>query len=91
MTAKQIMDFAEENANDENNFFFLRQDLQSELDEITGKLESQPKNKVLLKKAKDLMEKLRMLNIMYEQRMELFTQAKQATERDMGRLEKYDN
>lgn len=86
MTAKQIMDFAEENANDENNFFFLRQELQNELDEFTGRLESQPKNKVLLKKAKDLMEKLRMLNIMYGQRMELFTQAKQATERDMRRV-----
>lgn len=43
MTAKQIMDFAEENSTDENNFFFLRQDLQRELDEITGELESQPK------------------------------------------------
>lgn len=90
MTAKQIMDFAEENSTDENNFFFLRQELQNELDELTGKLESQPKNKVLLKKAKDLMEKLRMLNIMYGQRMELFTQAKQATERDMRRV-KNDN
>lgn len=90
MTAKQIMDFAEENSTDENNFFFLRQDLQRELDEITGELESQPKNKVLLKKAKDLIEKLRMLTIMYEQRMELFTQAKQATERDMRRV-KNDN
>lgn len=86
MTAKQIMDFAEENSTDENNFFFLRQELQNELDELTGKLESQPKNKVLLKKAKDLMEKLRMLNIMYGQRMELFTQAKQSTERDMRRV-----
>lgn len=90
MTAKQIMDFAEENSTDENNFFFLRQELQNELDELTGKLESQPKNKVLLKKARDLMEKLRMLNIMYGQRMELFTQAKQSTERDIRRV-KNDN
>lgn len=76
MTAKQIMDFADKHARDSWNFCFIKEALEYERDNLIVKLERTPFDKRLKNKIQELNEKIRMLNIMYSQRLELFNQAK---------------
>ena len=76
MTAKQIMDFADKHAKDTWNFYFIKEALIYERDKLTAELESTPFNKKLKNKLQEVNEKIRMLDIMYSQRLELLNQAK---------------
>jgi hypothetical protein len=76
MTAKQIMDFADKHAKDTFNFCFIKEALIYERDKLLVKLECTPFNKRLKNKLQEVNEKIRMLNIMYNQRLELYNQAK---------------
>lgn len=76
MTAKQIMDFVEENAHSKDMFADLEQDLTNQKYDILVKLERSPKDKKLKKQYSDVCEKLRMIYLMRVQRLELLMQAK---------------
>ena len=75
MTAKQIMDFAEQNSNAKDMFNELEEELNEEKTATLIKLESDYKNKKLTRRYNDICEKLRMVMIMRTQRLELFLQA----------------
>lgn len=76
MTAKQIMDFMEQNAREEDMFGKLEDKVTNEKLEIVVLLEHNPDNKKLKQKYTEACEKLRAIFIMREQRLELFRQAK---------------
>lgn len=76
MNAKQIMDFADKHAKDTFNFYFIKEALIYEQDKLIAKLECSPSDIKLKNKLQEVNEKIRMLNIMYNQRLELFNQAK---------------
>lgn len=76
MTAKQIMKFANEHAYDGNMFYEAELSLTEEKYEILIKLESDPYNKGLNRKFRDILEKFEMIQILRTQRLELMRQAK---------------
>lgn len=76
MTAKQIMDFVEENSHSKDMFGDLEQDLTNQKYDILVKLEKSPNDKKLKKQYYDVCEKIRMIYLMRAQRLELFSQAK---------------
>lgn len=75
MNAKQIMDFADEHANETNMFNDLERALDEEKFNILVELESNPDDKKLNRQYKDVCEKMRMVLIMRRQRLELFREA----------------
>ena len=75
MTAKQILDFAEEHAQSTDMFCELEAALILEKTAVYIKLEQDCDNKKLLKQIKDIDEKLRMIYLMKAQRVELLRQS----------------
>lgn len=75
MTAKQIMDFVEENAHSKDMFGDLENDLTNQKYDILVKLEKSPNDKKLKKQYYDVCEKIRMIYLMRVQRLELFEQS----------------
>ena len=75
MTAKQILDFAEKHAHEKDMFNELSNILESEKIDLVIKLEEQPNNKKLLKQFSNVKEKLRIISLMKNQRLELFYQS----------------
>lgn len=76
MTAKAIMDFIEKYAHEPDMFGNLEQDLTNEKYDILVEIEHNYENKKLNRKYQDICEKLRMIQLMRMQRLELFMQAK---------------
>lgn len=75
MTAKQIMDFMEENGREEDMFGNLEIIIKEEKFNIVVQLEHTPDDKTLKRKYINICEKLRAIQIMREQRLELYRQA----------------
>ena len=75
MTAKQILDFAEQYAHEKDMFGAVEDNLQREKFDVFCKLEQEPNNKKLYRQYVDICEKLRMLCLMRNQRLELFYQS----------------
>lgn len=75
MTAKQIMDFVEENAHSKDMFGDLERDLTNQKYDILVKLEKSLSDKKLKKQYYDVCEKIRMIYLMRVQRLELFEQS----------------
>lgn len=76
MTAKQILDFANEHAKDSaEGLFNIEQVLIHCGIELAIKAEHEPYNKTLIKQMQDTNEKLQMIILMKSQRLELFYQS----------------
>ena len=76
MTAKQILDFAEEHAKDSTEGLFkIEQVLVQCGIELAIKAEQEPYDKTLIKQIQDTNEKLQMVILMKSQRLELFYQS----------------
>ena len=74
MTAKQLLEFAAQHITN-TDLFSLLGSLQREQLEIARQLETNPKNKSLVKQYADLCEKMQMIQLMQSQRLELFYQS----------------
>lgn len=74
LTAKQLLEYAAEHSTNKDLFSVVRA-LQNEQLEIARQLEAAPKNKTLIRKYNDLCEKLQIIQLMQEQRLELFYQS----------------
>ena len=72
MNAKQLMEFAGEQAYEPNKVNDLERALDEEKFNILVELESNPVDKKLNRQYKDVCEKMRMVLIMRRQRLELF-------------------
>ena len=77
MTAKQLLDFAEQHAQSTDMFCALEESLILEKTDLYIKLEQEPSNKKIPKQINDILEKLRIITLMKNQRLELFYQNKQ--------------
>ena len=75
MTAKQILEFGEKYAHEKYMFNEIKETLEIEKTDIVLKIEQQPNNKKLYKQFGDVCEKLRMIRLMQNQRLELFYQS----------------
>lgn len=75
MTAEQILNFAEEHANDTNLFRDIKEELERYKLDLAIRLENNLDCKKLNKQYKDVCEKIRMINLMQRQRLELFYQS----------------
>ena len=76
MTAKQILEFANEHARDSTEELFrLEQVLIQCGVELAIKAEQEPYDKTLIKQMQDTNEKLQMVILMKSQRLELFYQS----------------
>ena len=73
LAAKQLLEYAAEHSTNKDLFSVVRA-LQNEQLEIARQLEAAPKNKTLIRKYNDLCEKLQIIQLMQEQRLELFYQ-----------------
>lgn len=76
MTGKQLMDFADKIAIEQNMFYNTELDLQEEKTQILIKIERDPSNKKLVKQYNDVCEKQRLIGILKYQRLELMIEAK---------------
>ena len=74
MTAKQLLEYAAEHSTNKD-LFSVFSTLQKEQLEIARQLEAAPKNKTLIRKYNDLCEKMQIIQLMQEQRLELFYQS----------------
>ena len=74
MTAKQLLEYAAEHLTNKD-LFSVFSALQNEQLEIARQLEAAPKNKTLIRKYNDLCEKMQIIQLMQEQRLELFYQS----------------
>ena len=74
MTAKQVLEFAAQHITN-TDLFSLLGSLQQEQLEIARQLETNPKNKKLVKQYADICEKMQMIQLMQSQRLELFYQS----------------
>jgi hypothetical protein len=74
MTAKQLLEFAAQHITN-TDLFSLLGSLQQEQLEIARQLETDPKNKNLVKQYADICEKMQMIQLMQSQRLELFYQS----------------
>jgi hypothetical protein len=74
MTVNQLLNFADEHAHD-NGFFLIEAALYGERTEALQILESDPDNKKMKKQLNDAIEKLRIIDLMKVQRLELFRQS----------------
>lgn len=73
MTAKQLLEYAAEHSTNKD-LFSVFSALQNEQLELARQLEMAPKNKTLIRKYNDLCEKMQIIQLMQEQRLELFYQ-----------------
>ena len=73
MTAKQLLEYAAEYSTNKD-LFSVFSALQNEQLEIARQLEMAPKNKTLIRKYNNLCEKMQIIQLMQEQRLELFYQ-----------------
>lgn len=73
MTAKQLLEYAAEYSTNKD-LFSVFSALQNEQLEIARQLEMVPKNKTLICKYNNLCEKMQIIQLMQEQRLELFYQ-----------------
>ena len=74
LTAKQLLEYAAEHSTNKDLFSVVRA-LQNEQLEIARQLEMAPKNKTLIRKYNNLCEKMQIIQLMQEQRLELFYQS----------------
>ena len=75
MTAKQLLDFAEQHAQSTDMFCALEESLILEKTDLYIKLEQDPSNKKIPKQINDILEKLRIIYLMKRQRVELLRQS----------------
>ena len=76
MTVNQLLNFAEEHAKSTDMFCELEESLILEKTELYIRLEQDPNNKKLSKQINNILEKLRIINLMKNQRLELFYQSR---------------
>ena len=74
MTAKQLLEYAAEHLTNKD-LFSVFSALQNEQLELARQLEAAPKNKTLIRKYNNLCEKMQIIQLMQEQRLELFYQS----------------
>ena len=74
MAAKQLLEYAAEHLTNKD-LFSVFSALQNEQLELARQLEAAPKNKTLIRKYNNLCEKMQIIQLMQEQRLELFYQS----------------
>lgn len=74
MTAKQLLEYAAKYLTSKDLFSVLSA-LQNDQLEIARQLETDSKNKILIRKYNDICEKIQIIQLMQDQRLELFYQS----------------